>query len=117
MEQIRAVGVENAFRISSELLLGHGLASAPSMVPPRPGVEEELIQIPDIEIVALSPSDSGTHETWRAIWPDVDTSDAAACSHVAYKVFRNGKTIIYFNAEFPGYRVLLEKWKSKPHRR
>ena len=28
-------------------------------------------------------------------------------------MFRNGKMIIYYNAEFPAYAMVLEKWKSK----
>ncbi|HEY3318954.1 MAG TPA: hypothetical protein VGP72_00560 [Planctomycetota bacterium] len=81
--------------------------------PERTYEENEIVYVPEIEIVGLAPSDCSTHETWRTVWPDIEPSQASAARTVAYKVYQNGRTIVYFNSEFPPYANCVAKWKSR----
>ncbi len=81
--------------------------------PERTCEDDEIVFVPEIEIVGLAPSDCSTHETWRTVWPDVEPSQASAARTVAYKVYQNGRTIVYFNSEFPPYASRVAKWKFK----
>ena len=70
--------------------------------------QEEIVEVPDIEVLPIDPQDVRSHELWASLWPDIDPGSKAA-QNVAYKLLRNGAMRVMYNVRFDPYQVHAKK--------
>jgi hypothetical protein len=71
-------------------------------------------QVPDFEVLPISPDNDDDIARWNQLWPQHETAPRETKSEVAYKVFASAtKTIVYYSTAFAPYQERVERLKSK----
>jgi hypothetical protein len=71
-------------------------------------------QVPDFEVLPISPDNNEETEIWNQLWPDHENASRATKAEVAYKVLPTAnKTIVYYSIAFTPYQERLERLKTK----
>lgn len=70
--------------------------------------------VPDFEVLPISPDNEDDATTWAQLWPLYESVSRTKKAEVAYKVFQsNEKTIVFYSTAYGPYVERVERMKSK----